>query len=42
MKIGGFLDFGMLIKNWWATMGPRCLFGPLGGFKVDFWGQKVV
>ena len=20
-------------------MGTRCFFGPLGGFKVDFWGS---
>ena len=40
MKIGGFIDFDMLITNWWATMGSRCFFGPLGGFKVDFLGSK--
>ena len=42
MKIGGFIDLDMLITIWWATMGTRCFFGPLGGFKVEFWGQNVV
>ena len=39
IKIGWFIDRDMLITNWWATMGPWCFFGPLGGFKVDFWGS---
>ena len=42
MKIGGFIDFDMLITIWWATMGPRWFFGPLGEVLVDFWGQKNI